>query len=213
MVNNLKEFLKARLFNEETFAEVKRSTYRSTDCGAWITEEIVDGDSRRKSDLRKQYDDAIDDLNKIYNNLDSDTKKQVEKLDEEFWHAEDCGRCLGFMQWANEVRPNSFSKNQINLALGQLKKGEAEDIWPTETVGVTVGSIVEGVDWGTDTHTLRYPFEIQDFWDALQAVEDEANEIWHDTHGCDDCGMEHPEWGTQMINLECKTCNGEGAII
>jgi len=209
MVDNLKEFLKARLFNEETFAEVKRITYRSTDCGAWITEEIVDGDSRCKSDLQKQYDDAIDDLNKIYNNLDSDTKKQVEKLDEEFWR----GLHLGFMQWANDVRPNSFSKSQINLALGRLKKGEEKDIWPTETIGVTVGSIVEGVDWGTTPHTLRYPFEIQDFWDALQAVEDEANEIWYDTHGCDDCGTKHPEWGTQMINSECKTCKGEGVII
>ncbi len=119
-VNNLKDFLKARMCSEKTFAQVERNTFKYTDCGAWIT----------------QNDE-----------------------------------------------------------------------------GITVGSIVEGVDWGTDTHTLRYPFEIQDFWDALQAVEDEANEIWHDTHGCDDCGMEHPEWGTQMINLECKTCQGEGVII
>ncbi len=119
-VNNLKDFLKARMCSEKTFAQVERNTFKYTDCGAWIT----------------QNDE-----------------------------------------------------------------------------GITVGSIVEGVDWGTDTHTLRYPFEIQGFWDALQAVEDEANEIWHNTHGCDDCGMEHPEWGTQTINKECKTCQGEGVII
>ena len=86
--------------------------------------------------------------------------------------------------------------------------------WITrDFTSITVGSIVEGVDWDTDTYTLQFPFKIQEFWDMLQSVEDEANEIWKDTHGCDDCGIEHPEWGTQMINLECKTCKGEGIII
>tara|TARA_R110002020_G_scaffold434121_1_gene644277 strand:+ start:373 stop:738 length:366 start_codon:yes stop_codon:yes gene_type:complete len=79
--------------------------------------------------------------------------------------------------------------------------------------GIEVGSIVEGVDEGTDTHALEYPFKISEFWDALQAVEDEALEIWNDTHGCEDCGMEHPEYGSQMINPDCKTCKGQGQII
>ena len=209
MVNNLQDFLKARMCNEENFEQVKRNTYKYTNCGAWITEEIVDGDSRCKSDLQKQYDDAIDDLSKIYNNLDSDIKKQVEKLDDEFFH----GLHLGFMQWANDVRPNSFSKNQINLALGQLKKNEEKDIWPTETIGVTVGSIVEGVDWETTPVKLKYPFEIKEFWNALDEVEKETKEIWNDTHGCEDCNLEHPEYGTAMVNPDCKTCDGYGVVI
>ena len=87
--------------------------------------------------------------------------------------------------------------------------------------GVTLGSIVEGVDEGTETHNLQYPFTIDQFQDALQAVEDEAKEIWNATHGCEDCHA-HPqvdEWGNEnefgawSINPECKTCKGGGTII
>ena len=208
-VNNLEGFLKARQYSETTFDAVKRNTYKYTDCGAWITEEIAESASRRESDSQKQYDSAIDDLNKIYDNLDPDTKKRVEELDYEFFD----GNKLGFMQWANEVRPNSFSKSQISLALGHLKKSEVEDIWPTEGIGITVGSIVEGVDWDVVPITLKYPFKIDSFWESLQAVEDEADMMWQDTHGCDDCGILHSEYGTQMINPECKSCEGEGVII
>ena len=48
--------------------------------------------------------------------------------------------------------------------------------------GVEVGSIVEGVDEGTDTHTLLYPFKISKFWDALQSVELEAHQIFNDNN-------------------------------
>ena len=87
--------------------------------------------------------------------------------------------------------------------------------------GVALGSIVEGVDEGTQTYTLNYPFTIEEFWEALQAVEDEAAEIWKATHGCEDCHDE-PQWddwgnenefGEWPINPDCKTCEGEGAII
>tara|TARA_Y100000401_G_scaffold34902_1_gene26045 strand:- start:102 stop:491 length:390 start_codon:yes stop_codon:yes gene_type:complete len=90
-----------------------------------------------------------------------------------------------------------------------------------EDQGVRVGSIVEGCDWGTETHELNYPFEIDCFWKALELVEKEAKEIWNDTHGCEDC-HDHPqvdEWGNERefgawpINPECKTCNGEGSIL
>ena len=87
--------------------------------------------------------------------------------------------------------------------------------------GVELGSIVEGVDEGTETHKLNYPFTIDQFQDALQAVEDEAKEIWNATHGCEDCHDEPQvdEWGNENefgawpINPECKSCKGEGAII
>jgi len=124
-VNNLDDFLKARLCSETTFDAVKRNTYKYTNCGAWIMEEIVDGD----------------------------------------------------------------------------------------TVGITVGSIVEGVDWDVVPITLKYPFKIDSFWEAQQAVEDEADGIWKDTHGCDDCGILHPEYGTQVVNPKCKSCEGDGVIV
>jgi|TARA_R110000824_G_scaffold2419_11_gene11309 hypothetical protein len=87
--------------------------------------------------------------------------------------------------------------------------------------GVTLGSIVEGVDEGTEIHSLAYPFTIEEFWAALQAVEDEASKIWEDTHGCEDC-HDHPQvdgWGNENefgawpINPECKTCEGGGSTL
>ena len=84
----------------------------------------------------------------------------------------------------------------------------------TGNLGVTVGSIVEGVDWGTDTHCLRYPFKESDLWSALEKVEVEANEIWDSTHGCDECGdPDEYNGGHIHINPECPSCKGEGVII
>ena len=87
--------------------------------------------------------------------------------------------------------------------------------------GVALGSIVEGVDEGTEIHSLTYPFTIDQFQNALQSVEDEASEIWKATHGCVDCHDETQvdEWGNENefgawpINPECKNCNGEGVIL
>ena len=144
--------------------------------------------------------------------------KTVNNL-KEFLQARQCGE-----KTFAEVERNTYKYTDC----GAWIKEETEDreyaqffveegMYPPETykhpVGIAVGSIVEGVDWGTDTHILHYPFKIQEFWDVLKNVEDEAKYIWNDTHGCDDCGIEHPEWGTQMINPECKTCEGEGVII
>ena len=71
-----------------------------------------------------------------------------------------------------------------------IYKGTSCGAWiePIGNTGVTVGSIVEGVDWGTETHSLHYPFRESDLWSALEKVEAEANEIWESTHGCDECG-------------------------
>ena len=103
-------------------------------------------------------------------------------------------------------------------SFGRLKRNiykyTACGAWVTEDEqGVTLGSIVEGVDEGTETHSLTYPFTIDQFQDALQSVEDEADEIWKATHGCEDCNMVSDfHEGLHAVNPECKTCKGEGMI-
>ena len=149
MINNLKEFIEARGFGEETFKCVERNTYKYTDCGAWIRE-----------DVEVEGEDYVD--------------------------------FLGY-------------------------EHEAEVSWR----GITVGSIVEGVDYDCDPVTVTYPFELDEFWKALQSIEDQANEIWKRTHGCEDCWPDGTcdEWGNELsfgawpINKECKTCKGYGTII
>jgi hypothetical protein len=82
--------------------------------------------------------------------------------------------------------------------------------WNDESI--IINSIVEGVNSGTENYTLTFPFEINEFWNALGKVKKEAERIWNETHGCEDCGKEN-EMGYTSVNLECKTCNGEGIII
>ena len=77
---------------------------------------------------------------------------------------------------------------------------------------VRVGCIIEGVSAVTETHELKYPFEIDAFWETLQEVAQEAGAIWDDTHGCPSCGEENED-GNIAINSECKSCYGEGIII
>ena len=109
-VHNLGDFLKARRCGEKSFDEVKKNTFKFTDCGAWIEE----------------------------------------------------GR-------------------------GVLM----------EDGGIVVGSIVEGADYDATTHVLSYPFEIQEFWDALKEVEMEADQIWREINEGDDqdtiCNIERQE--------------------
>ena len=90
--------------------------------------------------------------------------------------------------------------------------------------GVAIGSIVEGTDATTSVHELAFPFLLSDFWAAVQKVEDEASEIWNETHGCDTCEahwMEESENGEGLegiyggipVWVECPDCGGGGAII
>ena len=80
--------------------------------------------------------------------------------------------------------------------------------------GIKFGSIVEGCDQATSVYTLDYPFEIDLFWDSLDKVDKEAEKIWNDTHGCEDCGIvSELHEGLHAINFQCKTCEGEGIII
>ena len=78
--------------------------------------------------------------------------------------------------------------------------------------GVVVGSIVEGIEECTPSHTLDYPFSQEAFSAALTTVEEEAAELWDNSHGCDDCGDPNPNELTP-INPDCETCGGEGVIM
>lgn len=101
--------------------------------------------------------------------------------------------------------------------------------------GMMVGSIVEGVDETTDNHEIEAhqldeePDEYRTrLFRAVDEVNEEANSIWDNTHGCETCaahwrgeGLETNEWGEQMegcdgmtpIWKDCPDCEGAGAVI
>jgi hypothetical protein len=97
-----------------------------------------------------------------------------------------------------------------------------------------VGSIVEGCDQGTDEHELEIKQLDEEpkafaerFHKAVKEVNDEANSIWNDTHGCETCakhwhgeGWETGEYGRFEGNdgmtpvwKDCPDCGGGGAVI
>jgi hypothetical protein len=53
------------------------------------------------------------------------------------------------------------------------------------SAGVRIGSIVEGTDAEVPPVELRYPFSEEDWEKAVQKIEEGAQEIWNDTHGCE----------------------------
>jgi len=52
----------------------------------------------------------------------------------------------------------------------------------SEVIGVKVGSIVEGSDAETQVHTLKFPFKLKDFLEALSNVETEASILWNEAN-------------------------------
>ena len=82
--------------------------------------------------------------------------------------------------------------------------------------GISVGSIVEGVDVECQTRTDDLQGEpntiAERFNKMVEEVDGEADYIWSETHGCEKCGIEG-EWGHPAINPNCRSCKGEGTII
>ena len=115
--------------------------------------------------------------------------------------------------------------NTIGAVSKAIFKGTNCGAWVATTGdAIQVGSTVEGADEGTEVHDLTYPFSKDDFWKAVQAVEDEAESIWKNTHGCEKCWPEGTcdEWGNEWSPGEvgakptdpnCPECKGEGIVL
>lgn len=104
-------------------------------------------------------------------------------------------------------------------------------------LGVSVGSIVEGVDQECQTIVLEgAEFTPEAFWQAVEDVSKEADEIWKATHGCAGCAKKQMEFtgldtafneygdaveldddGNPMdylpVHPDCEVCGGEGMPI
>lgn len=89
---------------------------------------------------------------------------------------------------------------------------------------ITIGSIVEGTDCEVAPVTLSWPFTPAKFWNTLEEIEDEADRIWHETHGCEGCAE---KWmyvdhggdpitgcdGMTPTHPDCPCCGGAGVVI
>jgi len=88
--------------------------------------------------------------------------------------------------------------------------------------GVSVSSIVEGIDQCTDTIVLEDDkFTVDAFWHAVENVNQQAYDLWMETHGCEECSKlsnhiglwhRHTEGcdGITPVHLDCSVCDGRG---
>lgn len=112
-------------------------------------------------------------------------------------------------------------------SLGSWNDVEAAGL---SVLAVCVSSIVEGIDATTSTVEVRAEdcTDAADFdlrWDAaIEQVEQEANDLWNDTHGCAWCSglREVPEDADPYcgpgdlggkVNPNCTACDGCGVSI
>jgi hypothetical protein len=171
----------------------------------------------RAEELKAMGENALANLQAILADHSADN---IGELARYAYKYSDCGACLGVLLYAGEDNPGRWVYGD------DIRKLTDEFI-----TALSVSSIVEGVEQTTDTHIVdlfddKYETPEQcakAYSAALQAVENEANEIWKQTHGCPTCakhwgnageyGEIEGDDGMTPIWDECPDCNGHGSII
>lgn len=224
--------------NEPTEASVSHRVYKDTSCGAWaefITEDLVHrGKARwhlvlgpaitgvyaetvkRGGKWYEGRDDwmTIDEANlpaylTEFLNLERDTSNNTSLHGR--WK-------IGGLNWST-LQANVAELPECKLHGVVLTVVLDEERVVGQRVGVAFGSIVEGVDQTTETYKVFFPCHPIDIYKAIEKVEEEAHDIWMETHGCPYCwsNPEHPEanfdWDAGdyvAVDENCPVCHGEG---
>lgn len=110
----------------------------------------------------------------------------------------DCGAYLSITIEYLEVSGTCFDDYHEQMVRKTISGDDLDDLRTWQAMGergqlavsFTVGSIVEGVDYGTDEIEIESnqleetPSEYRRrFYEALEEVEQQAKAIWQDTHG------------------------------
>lgn len=168
----------------------------------------------------------------------------------------DCGPSVGVcIQYLEVIPPDGF--HEYPSEIERSKWVYCDDLYKLGTwadmahrgeliTAICVSSIVEGVDQTTDTHEISCdPDDLESqatpdegdnlhetlerlFYKAVDAVNDEAGQIWRDTHGCEGCarhwaseGIIEGDYGNPMegcdgttwVWKDCPKCQGHGVAI
>jgi len=135
----------------------------------------------------------------------------------------------GFNDYPSEVERSKWVHCDELHTLGKWKDLDDKGVLITAFL---IGSIVEGVDYGTDDIELEINQLDEEpeafnkrFYAAIDEVEAQALAIWNDTHGCDTC-LEHwakdsgiteqhllNTWDSVPVWKDCPDCQGHGMPI
>jgi hypothetical protein len=167
-------------------------------------------DYQRGEELKALGEVAQANLQAILDDHDCET---LGRLARNAYKYTDCGAWLSVEVWHEDGN---------KLVHGDAVRDLATD---APITAIHVGSIVEGVEHGTEVHIIDL---LDDAFEepsmaaaaynaALAAVEQEANDIWQDTHGCPTCAKhwgEDSEGNDGMTPIwpDCPDCDGDGAV-
>lgn len=186
----------------ENGARLSRRIYKDTECGAWADFMRRDITHCERQEWAARYA-KVDGVWQLLSLTHADKPAE-------------------FSVHNGQVREYFFPTGiDMSEFLDCAAKGAA-DLMLTETVEVKVktgeewvfrcGSIVEGIDAEVMPEEVVLPCTPADLDGAVKAVEDEADRLWRETHGCADCGAEN-DTGYRSINPDCASCRGEGTIL
>lgn len=191
-------------FGVDSNAELERSMYKYTSCGAWAEVGTEDAFDNKEAAWTAKYVRCQGEwsLAEIKDASGKPCPQVPVEVQDYFW-------------------PN-FENLQEELERVLDTKGmEAEytaEIKWREITGIRevfrVGSIVEGTDAEAETRYVYLPCKAEDLDAAVQAVEDDAELIWNQTHGCEECAKRNGwEWPGCSVDEECPSCDGYGVVI
>jgi hypothetical protein len=145
----------------------------------------------------------------------------------------DCGPSIGIVYLAYEEPddPEGMGREVTRQLYGddlyQLGTWADMDKRGELILAFTISSIVEGVEQCTDTITVEIDHENETaetigarYWAAVEDVNNQANEIWGATHGCDNCRQWFNKQGWDIDDDDyspiwdhCPECYGKGTIL
>lgn len=218
------------------FNGLNRSVYNGTSCGAWV-EAIGPGRSVERKEKQiwtvfytlVQEDEGWKVTCSGFNH--DGTPMNIHCFDAprevlSYFHVDHNGDCsLDPKVVSNGMLPNNDDILKVSHINKMVRVRARFDVpvYKYHTGGVCVGSIVEGTEQCADPVTLYFPFYASQFWEALTGIEEQCNEIWNETHGCEKCWPEGTvdQYGNEFepgeigapVNPDCGACSGEGAII
>ena len=178
----------------------------------------------------RDYPDAEDQSNRYFAEAFPDADSPAE-LYRQVYKYTDCGAYMCMTIEYLEVTGTCFDDYHEQMVrktisaddLHELGTWKAMDERGQLAVSFTVGSIVEGVDYGTDDIEIEAkqldeePEEFNNrFYVALSEVEREAESIWSETHGCETCAK---HFGINLdaelspVWTDCPDCEANGRFV
>lgn len=186
----------------ENSARLSRRIYKKTACGAWA-------DFMRRDITHHEQQEWIANYARFEGVWQLLALAQV-------------GVAAEFSVHSGQIREYFWPSAESMQEFLDTRAGGATNLTLSETVEVKVktgeewifrvGSIVEGIDAEVMPEEVSLPCTPDDLTRAVEVVEAEAQRLWDETHGCENCGEEN-ETGYRRVDSECSSCGGTGVTI